>query len=77
MADQVKTTMNTPKMKTPTPSSGSGEFGGDAAAPFSAHKQTTGAGVIPIKTRESLNGTPGPVNSTMEVMLTKSMKPRQ
>lgn len=77
MADQIKTTMNTPKMKTPTMDSGSGQFGGDGAAPFSQHKQTRGAGVIPIKTREALSGHPGPVNSTMENILVKNTKPRQ
>lgn len=77
MADQVKTTMNTPKMSTPSMKSGSGEFGGDGAAEFGKNRQTQGAGVIPIKTRESLNGTPGPVKSTMENVLVKNMKPKQ
>lgn len=53
MADKLSTTMNT-IAKTPTKSSGSGEFGGETVDGFGKHKQSTGANVIPIKTRDSL-----------------------
>jgi len=53
MADKLETTMNT-ICKTPTKSTGSGEFGGETAGAFGKHMQTKGADVIPIKTRDSL-----------------------
>ena len=76
MSDSVKTTMNTPKFATLSMKSGSGDFGGDSESEFGKHKQTGGAGVIPIKTRENLAGHPGPVNSTLENVLVKNMKPK-
>lgn len=58
MADTLKTTMNQIS-KTPTKDSGSGEFGGESAAPFGSHKQSKGPNVIPIKTRDGLKGKAG------------------
>lgn len=58
MADKLSTTMNS-IAKTPTPHSGSGEFGGETNADFGKHMQTKGANVIPIKTRDGLKGKPG------------------
>lgn len=58
MADKLETTMNA-IAKTPTPRSGSGEFGGETGEGFGKHMQTKGANVIPIKTRDGLKGKAG------------------
>jgi len=58
MADKLETTMK-PFSKAPSPSSGSGEFGGETAGAFGKHLQTKGANVIPVKTRDVLRGKAG------------------